>query len=196
MQCAYADSLPASEGVQNGDTFTPSVSVQDRLRHLEDLVVAMMQQGASAETRQDLRPISNAALPSSMPVVMGSDSASDHEDGGSSNIADFVSLKLSESATTYVEGSHWTAVLDGISELKEQLPVEEVAAPEIVATVLPSNEGAPGPLLLYGGVKHATRDDLLAAIPVRAISDRLISTYFNALDLASGEGTNVCEKFE
>ena len=41
-----------------------------------------------------------------------------------------------------------------------------------------------GPELLYGGSPNITKEEILASIPPRTITDRLVSKYFNALDVA------------
>ncbi|KAF4536106.1 uncharacterized protein LTHEOB_1867 [Lasiodiplodia theobromae] len=85
----------------------------------------------------------------------------------------FGRISLENDETTYVSGDHWLAILDGITELKyhfdpETSPLEEE-----------------GPKLLYGSNDHATRESILASLPQRPAADRLVSKYFNAMDMAA-----------
>lgn len=84
------------------------------------------------------------------------------------------SLRLSASETRYVGGAHWTAILDGIADLKEDVD-QQGQGPQ---------SSHPG--LLYG-CKPISKDAILATIPPRPSVDRSISRYFNMLDLAPCE---------
>lgn len=76
----------------------------------------------------------------------------------------------------YVNSVHWAAVLDSISELKDQYEREEEA--RMLATSSHVPRDSPGPRLLYEPV-HATKDDVLASIPARSVVDRMVAQYFN-----------------
>ena len=81
-----------------------------------------------------------------------------------------------------VESSRWTAILDSISELKDSLEedhhIKEVGSGRMEMPI------PDGPDLLLGGCKHTTKQDVLAAIPPRAIVDRLVSKCFSSVDIA------------
>ena len=65
-----------------------------------------------------------------------------------------------------------------ISELREhldQVPVSPDPDDEVVNEV-------PGPELLFGRNAHATREELLAALPPRSEADRLIDTFFISME--------------
>jgi hypothetical protein len=47
-----------------------------------------------------------------------------------------------------------------------------------------------GPELLFGKNNNATKDELLAAMPARAVVDRLMSKFFNSMDMAPGDYTS------
>ena len=67
-----------------------------------------------------------------------------------------------------------------ISELKEHLdeiPTSAHAQDDISGDV-------PGPDLLFGRQRHATKQELLAALPTRSEADQLIQTYFESMDTA------------
>lgn len=67
-----------------------------------------------------------------------------------------------------------------ISELREhldQIPTSSHAKDDFQPDV-------PGPDLLFGRQRHATKQELLAALPLRSELDQLIGTYFASMDTA------------
>lgn len=67
-----------------------------------------------------------------------------------------------------------------ISELKEhldQIPTSASARDESQGDIL-------GPDLLFGRQSHATKQELLAALPPRSEADQLIDAYFSSMDTA------------
>ena len=95
-------------------------------------------------------------------------------------------MYLEGSSARYVSSAHWAAVLDGIAELKDHFDNEEAAHPDRTPSDLPSVEST-GPQLLYGGVKAATKEEILASIPARPVVDRLVSRYFNSFEMSPGQ---------
>lgn len=91
-------------------------------------------------------------------------------------------LSVESDGTTWVETDHWTAILDGISELKDSLAVaQNYHEHETVSSdMLDSN----GPELLLGGSKHVSHQEILAAIPQRSVVDRLVSQFFKSVEIA------------
>ena len=79
------------------------------------------------------------------------------------SLADPGTLKLRESGTSYVQSAHWEVILAKIRGLKEC----ESKAP-------------PGSHLFYGPNRHATRDEILAAVPPRPVVDRLMALHFDS----------------
>lgn len=80
--------------------------------------------------------------------------------------ADPGTLKLRESGTSYVQSAHWEAILTKIRGLKEDLVTDSKAPP--------------GSHLFYGPNRHATRDEILAAVPPRPVVDRLMALHFDS----------------
>ena len=89
-------------------------------------------------------------------------------------------VNVQDAETTWVEGDHWTAILDGISELKDALT-------EFPGTLgsddLAASESS-GPDLLVGTQKPVTKQEILAAIPHRTVVDRLVSQFVKAVEIA------------
>ncbi|KAF1849742.1 uncharacterized protein K460DRAFT_372178 [Cucurbitaria berberidis CBS 394.84] len=94
-------------------------------------------------------------------------------------------VKFSGDTTSYTNSGHWTSILDGISELREhldQIPTSASAKDDNKVEIC-------GPDLLFGGQRHATKQELLAALPPRADVDLLIDTFFASMDTAPGKPT-------
>lgn len=93
--------------------------------------------------------------------------------------SDYGSIKIRESGSRYVSNAHWAAVLDSIAELKDHFERdEEPTHPQIQF---------PGPQLLYVCPLHVTPASIIESMPSRAIVDKLVSRYFNDLDVATGK---------
>lgn len=80
--------------------------------------------------------------------------------------ADPGTLEVRESGTSYVQSVHWEAVLTKIRGLKEDL-VTDSKAPL-------------GSHLFYGPNRHATREEILVAVPPRSVVDRLMALHFDS----------------
>ncbi|KAK4201204.1 transcriptional activator protein acu-15 [Triangularia verruculosa] len=228
LSCAYNPEAPAPQGasssilgsVRRSSTERPRTAIQDRIQELERLVVTLMQQ---QQQQQDVArllqptapssfdspvsprltlstaytPPSNARPPPALPPL---------QDPATTPSVDLG--RISSDGISYVGDAHWAAVLDSIAELKEHLDADDSY------TLVPSDEEesanarAPhprqsrnsGPMLLYGCPTRASHDEILASIPARPVVDRLISKYFNALDMApallhSGQFLSQYERF-
>jgi hypothetical protein len=103
----------------------------------------------------------------------------DEDTAGISETPDRV--RISGGATSYTNGAHWASILDGISELREHL--------DEIPTSAPSRDGSqadiPGPDLLFGHRRHATKQELLAALPPRTEADQLLSVFFTSMDTSA-----------
>lgn len=101
------------------------------------------------------------------------------------------SMRMTSSELRYVSGDHWTAILDGIADLKDHFDQEERFRLAQDDHDPGSGEGTSnmlGPrsshaLLLYGCRLSVSRAEILAALPPKSAVDRYISRYFNRLDL-------------
>ena len=81
--------------------------------------------------------------------------------------ADPGTLKLRESGTSYIQSIHWEAILTKIRGLGGESLITDSKAP-------------PGSHLFYGPNRHATRDEILAAVPPRPDVDRLMALHFDS----------------
>jgi hypothetical protein len=85
---------------------------------------------------------------------------------------------------SYVGSSHWAAVIDSISELKENVERDEDARNLTIDLNLNASAYSSSPRLLYS-CRLATKAEILSSIPPRRAADRLVSKYLT-LDIASG----------
>lgn len=144
-----------------------------------------MQKTAPQHSPRDLQPELAAHAPNSAADIPASVDTSENDDDDLVSPSDYGSIKLSTCGVSYVNSAHWAAVLDGIAELKGHFEKEDEQRLAACSSDPPQPDLA-GPQLLYGCPKHATKEEILAAVPTRSVVDRLISRYFNALDMAPG----------
>lgn len=164
--------------------------MQDRIQHLESLVVSLMQKTATKDSFQEASAASRAdSIPASGNIT-GATTAQ-HTADDASTPSDYGSMKLSDSGTSYVGSAHWAAVLGGIAELKDLFEGEE--SREVEESHIAEHASHPfhsdlsGPQLLYGNPQYATKEEILASVPVRPVADRLLSSFFNLFEMSPGE---------
>ncbi|ORY11155.1 fungal-specific transcription factor domain-domain-containing protein [Clohesyomyces aquaticus] len=175
LSCSYA---PNSTGTRQGSKATPNV--HDRIDQLEKLVTSLMHAQDNAHESpggraQDtdsftLTPTSHV-LPSDPDLASNSDMAV--EIAGTPD-----KVKIANDETRYTNSGHWTSILDGIAELKDELD-------QIPTSAQPRDRRSElqGPDLLFGRHHHATREEILIDIPSRAEADKLVATYFFAMEM-------------
>lgn len=146
-----------------------SSNMQARIQQLESLVVTLMQQSKSV-TRED------SAVPPTHEMDNRADDISSQSDHGSIKFNNFGN-------SSYVNSSHWVAVLDGIAELKDYFEYEER---EPAQPAFGPTSSVVGPQLLLGCPYYITREQVLASLPGKPEVDRLVSFYFNSFDMSPG----------
>ncbi|KAJ5753006.1 fungal-specific transcription factor [Penicillium odoratum] len=107
-------------------------------------------------------------------------------------------MQTSESEFHYVGNNHWATILDGIADLKDHLDRDEQFRLASTPSDLDIDEHENGlarprsgyALLLYGGRRLCSKDEILAALPPRSAVDRYVSRYFNYLDLVSSSAVH------
>ncbi|RDL35368.1 uncharacterized protein BP5553_07299 [Venustampulla echinocandica] len=187
--CTYVH--PGAHGraeMQQAPQASSSGSIQKKINQLENLVVSLMATLNTAKQAEESRENSVVETPPPredfVAATVEEVSLADGFEGDSmSKFSDsFGKISLEDSGMKYVEGGHWTAILDGISEIKCYFESESsqthVPTPETIDVDIE------GPLLLFGCNNHATKFDILSAIPPRPIVDRLLSKYFNQMELS------------
>ncbi|KJZ79638.1 hypothetical protein HIM_01107 [Hirsutella minnesotensis 3608] len=133
--------------------------VQLRLSRLEEMVKGL----AKAKTAQQ-----KTATGDGLDLQHATTLTAIHQDG-----------THDEAGEDYHGATSWTALIDSIRGIRSLLSTagEEQDTMEFKA-------GGEGPDLLFGDSSSLSMDDVLASLPTRQESDRLVSTYFNAKFLA------------
>ncbi|KAJ3543488.1 hypothetical protein NM208_g3561 [Fusarium decemcellulare] len=167
-------------------------SIQRRLSRLED-TVSSLARGLSNE--------GDAAVATTFPsqVQLGAfPNLPGRQSDGSENGTKVVTapratehgvICTSSATTVYVSSCHWSAVMNSISGLGQSVPTlsqnQRQSPPKRPVTASsPDREILdPGPDLLYGRYRLVSKDELLQEVPDRRLVDRLVSAYFNELNL-------------
>ncbi|KAK3935596.1 hypothetical protein QBC46DRAFT_462003 [Diplogelasinospora grovesii] len=194
--CAYTTTQTTVAGRPQG-----SVHVQDRINQLENLVLSLMQQSAPSPNESQLEITPLETLPT--PTSKLNDGPSGSSSGGNperrnaarteqnqrevpSSPSDYGSIRIRESDASYVSSAHWAAVLDSIAELRHLFEQEDEPQ-ALTSDTVQLQHSFPSPRLLYSSCPmHVTAVSILESIPPRPVVDRLVSRYFNVLDMASG----------
>ncbi|CAO2648217.1 Nn.00g074840.m01.CDS01 [Neocucurbitaria sp. VM-36] len=191
--CAFA-AAPASQGMTPDRSQGSSIhrsqaarpgtaaNVQTRINQLENLVLELMHQNNAPNIRpsplQEPRSATHTQ-PAHTPIE------SDPECPVSPSPSDYGSISIRHARLNYVGSSHWAAILDSIVELRNHFAQEEGVLDQTPDPVLPPTS-FPKPQLLYSGLPYETTLSIIKSIPPRPVVDRLVSRYFNVLDIAPG----------
>ncbi|KAH8423065.1 putative C6 transcription factor [Aspergillus melleus] len=162
---------------------TSPTQVQDRLQHLENLILSLTQKKKLDEThgsdeselpvgQEDISPQDDSQVMLETPVS--------HESFETKNSPIDASSKLlvKDTGTSYIDGAHWSAILEEINGVKEYLQGSEDESDEEVEEE--DSFDMASPTLLFGLNKPASKEELLADIPARPVADRLISQFFTS----------------
>ncbi|KAJ5987990.1 hypothetical protein N7481_003200 [Penicillium waksmanii] len=92
-------------------------------------------------------------------------------------------LELTKSGTGFKDSTHWTSVLDGVSETNGHSNLPSAFQSEITfkQDSLAPNQN----VLLFQGCKHATDQEILDSMPPKGECDRLVAIYFRAQEYRS-----------
>ncbi|KAI0901360.1 fungal-specific transcription factor domain-containing protein [Annulohypoxylon nitens] len=175
MACTYPDAASRPSDRE------PVTTVQNRIRELESLVHVLMQKAA---------PKNPSNVTSGPPPETSVSPVEGYPDpgvgaNGSSEPSDCGTLTNTPAGVNYADGAHWTALLDGISELKDCFQDTSEPSSTMRSAIPPQAvaEYGPHPQLLYGRFAHISRGEILSTLPARPVVDRLISKFFNTIDL-------------
>ncbi|KAE8450755.1 hypothetical protein EG329_005668 [Mollisiaceae sp. DMI_Dod_QoI] len=155
-----------------------SRDVQDRIDHLEKLVLSLASNGSvkssvvpTASQGPDLRM---PDTPSSGVLAQVTDRSDVKE-----TVKSLGHISLEDNHPSYVGSAHWASVLDSIADLKDSLENSERL------DVFDESSTRPGPNLLVGGVRKATRVEILASLPSKPITDQLLDQFVDSMDMTS-----------
>ncbi|KAL5335278.1 hypothetical protein BJX70DRAFT_327486 [Aspergillus crustosus] len=158
--------------------------VQDRLQHLENLILSFAQRKKKDEPRgQD---VSSSVLPPASdslgtgqpllvtPVATSSEGTGTETEAGDSPAGSMGKLVVKESGTSYIESAHWKAILEEINEFKESLQEDDESLDEDSGD---DGSHSTDPMIWLGLNKPVSKEELLSDIPPRPVTDRLVSYY-------------------
>jgi hypothetical protein len=135
------------------------------------------------ETRQTT---SDIASPSGSGAGLSVDDPVDRDSEHPPPLPTFTQMEVSGHGNMYTNYSHWSSLLNGIFEHRQQTGSDD-QTPEPSASTEVLKRHNPGPMLLYGCITALCKEELQAGLPPRSTADRLLSRYFRALDLSSSE---------
>ncbi|KAI2636008.1 hypothetical protein GGS21DRAFT_514127 [Xylaria nigripes] len=109
--------------------------------------------------------------------------------------SDFGSLNSDDTETKYQDSTHWNSILNAIAKLRKaglDEPDDPRSASKSVRATpdLLSTTCSDAPMLY--GCSHCSKDEILAAVPSRNVTDRLISEFFELLE-SSSCAVNKCQ---
>lgn len=166
--------------------------LHDRINQLESLVLNLMRQTQTTPSSAASPPEEPARLcHSTSPSISGHDSERpvavicETQRDVSPSPSDYGSIRIQPTGVSYVSSAHWAAVLDSIADLRTQFAQEDAAHSQLSYPVQPQ-ANFPKPQLLYYSPVLETQAPILDSIPPRPVVDRLISRYFNIVDIAPG----------
>ncbi|KAJ5891462.1 uncharacterized protein N7473_007690 [Penicillium subrubescens] len=170
--CTYVGRGPRGKA-QHGRS-SPTL-VQDRLQHLENLVMSLSQKKRPAESVIDF----NTGSSDSTNAYDTPPSVGDRETKQSPT--ETGTLVVKDESISYIDSADWRAVLEEIHGVKEYIAEHEISDQEDFEDGL--GEG-PSPALLLGMSRPVTKEEVLADIPPRPVADRLVSKFLKTTEPA------------
>lgn len=203
MSCSYA--APGSRKKQSASSQSSNSpdDMQNRIDRLEGLVLSLMTNGSqSAGPAAAQRALSLNSSSGSMeyPQDVDVDVDGEYEDNGvvrgsgedesetDQVVQSLGVMKVDNNKSMYYGEAHWAAILHDIKEVKNYFSEHRKQFEDQMLKVQEAKnrvDSAPqGPTFLFGGSKPPPYSDLLAQLPKRTVTDKLVSRYFNSYDPA------------
>lgn len=166
-QCIYPVGNATTESARQGPPPGAATDAHERLRQLEDQVVTMIHRREPTEGTTDSVPLPTPA-----------------ESNGSTSAASPLDVDPEGfRGPAFPDCYNWASIL---RELRKRSSNFECAPKQRTLLGEPHKVQTTGPLLLYGCLPARSHEELLSVLPPRELVNRLISVYFNGLDLSSG----------
>ncbi|KAJ5923432.1 hypothetical protein N7454_008677 [Penicillium verhagenii] len=99
-------------------------------------------------------------------------------------------ISMQDSKTTYVQDTHWTAILDGITELKDSVQNEVSALANQSDWTQNSSEA------VFPQCEPTTHSEILEGLPPRETCDRLVADYLNYTSLPLLHGPTFLKEYD
>ncbi|KAI0474847.1 fungal-specific transcription factor domain protein [Xylaria cf. heliscus] len=179
--CVYAITSNV-QSMTPGQLHGTAANIQDRINQLENLILSLMHQTApsSLDQRSGLNP--SPPETDSEQVIVTTAQTQRHV---SPTLSDHGSIRIQQTVISYVSSPHWAAVLDSIDDLRNHFAQEQETHPRDFDPLQPPIS-SPKPQLFYCHPIYKTHASIIESLPSRPVVDRLVSHYFNILDIAPG----------
>ncbi|KAF7156906.1 hypothetical protein CNMCM5623_000751 [Aspergillus felis] len=164
---------------------TSPTLVQERLQHLENLILSFTQKKSSeqsqASSASEQQNIPSRTAGSVVPAVLQNPSSSMEPEPRGTVPESTGRLLENEAGSSYFDGAHWRAILEEVNDVKGYFEQEtdEESEEEIIDDDFFDSSS---PALLLGLNKPASKEELLADIPPRPVADRLVSQFLHCKD--------------
>ncbi|KAF2155627.1 hypothetical protein K461DRAFT_78288 [Myriangium duriaei CBS 260.36] len=186
--CVY---LPPAEKKQSGQ------NVRNRIQHLEKLVVDLMNSKPNRDTSVPTDNVGNVGNNDPQSTAFSqmtppqdiesseSNQESPEESTQSFDESAFGRMRIGKDRTAYVEKTHWSALLNEISDLKRDLSEDDDSElddlPADNSDDLESKEPLGIGSILRSPIRRS-KAELIRAMPPREVVDRYVYKWFNAPD--------------
>ncbi|KLO81864.1 uncharacterized protein LW93_7023 [Fusarium fujikuroi] len=175
VSCQYAPWPRGRVAAQRRDSRQNDLS--DRVRHLEQLLGTIVQQLPAQQGTSNGSP--SIKSPASTYVatshVTGSNQGS-HQSSQEGSEVKPGRMMANPNETIYVSSSHWSAICHEVEHIREHLDESHEASDLGIVDQAQSQV----PLLLGPGRLAPSLEDILADVPPKHITDRLVSRYFTS----------------
>ncbi|KAM0742552.1 hypothetical protein ACQRIT_002729 [Beauveria bassiana] len=133
--CAFPDTSTVVPSAAPATAAAAAASFQDRINHLEGLVVQLLQQDSPSDTSirppqlcaKCTEPLATAPVATTTTTTAVTSPLS-LSSSSSLHAPDIGRLKIDSAKSAYVSSPHWSAVLSGLSELKSLWPAADADA--------------------------------------------------------------------
>ncbi|KAH7234489.1 fungal-specific transcription factor domain-containing protein [Fusarium solani] len=177
-KCTYPPTRQPKRAGVSRPRAESSTGIRKRLDNLEHQIISLMETSAVSHPislPDNTDQLSNMSL-DSLCDILNKTGPSQQPNFKAGN------LNTSTGAPSYVSSTHWVAILDSISEMKNEVQSES-DNPSPHSDDSPARDPVEKPALLFGHQGSISREDVLAAMPPRPVVDRLVSEYFTDLDM-------------
>ena len=193
--CNYASPKSKKQNSASSANQSPD-DMQNRIDRLEGLVLSLMTNGGPSDGAAAARAAISTSRSNSLSTasdlkldVEGSDMIQEeNENGEEDSDVEQVSrgigiMKVDNGRAVFASDAHWYAIMAEIGEVKKYFENHKEDYTKHLAKVEAARAHEnPGNAFLLQGPAAKDKDELLAAFPSKADSDRLIARYFNAYD--------------
>ncbi|KAJ5808807.1 hypothetical protein N7474_010076 [Penicillium riverlandense] len=176
--CTYIGRGPRGKAQQGRSS--PSL-VQDRLQHLENLVMSLAQKNNRSDEPEDIN--FNAPLKDD-PGEYATPSPSTDRETKSPPLDAPGKLVVKNEEISYIDSAHWRAILEEINGVKEFLDENGVHSDDEGVEYDPYDDSSPA--LLLGIGRPVSKEELLIDIPAQSVADRLVSRFLKTSEPSLG----------